>query len=113
MTGRNRKLFRGIVKSAAIAGFIVLAACSSSDDKDADFAVDDIVPPDALYNQALANLDSGDLKTAQKRLDDLNRQHPYSEYSRRSLILDTFINYRKGIDKGLLKHYADERFVRL
>ena len=36
------------------------------------------------------------MKAAQRRIDELNRQHPYSEYSRRSLILDTFINYRKG-----------------
>ncbi|MEM9331829.1 MAG: outer membrane protein assembly factor BamD [Pseudomonadota bacterium] len=88
--------FGFVGKCITIASFAVLAACSKTDDKDADFAVEEIIAPDALYNQALANLDSGDLKTAQKRIDDLNRQHPYSEYSRRSLILDTFINYRKG-----------------
>jgi outer membrane protein assembly factor BamD len=80
----------------AVLMVLILAGCSGSDDKNADFAVDNIVAPDTLYNQALANLDSGDLKTAQKRIGDLNRQHPYSEYSRRSLILDTFINYRQG-----------------
>ena len=85
-----------VVKGIALAALVVLGACSKTDDKDANFAVEDIIPPDSLYNQALANLDAGDLKTAQKRIDDLNRQHPYSEYSRRSLILDTFINYRKG-----------------
>ena len=85
-----------VVKGIALAALVVLGACSKTDDKDANFAVEDVIPPDSLYNQALANLDAGDLKTAQKRIDDLNRQHPYSEYSRRSLILDTFINYRKG-----------------
>ncbi|MEM7215526.1 MAG: outer membrane protein assembly factor BamD [Pseudomonadota bacterium] len=85
-------VFKGIM----IAAFAVLAACSKTDDKDANFAVEEVIAPDLLYNQALANLDSGDLKTAQKRIEDLNRQHPYSDYSRRSLILDTFINYRKG-----------------
>ncbi len=84
-----------IVKGIAIASVIVLGACSKTD-KDAKFAVEEIIPPDTLYNQALANLDNGDLKTAQRRIGELNRQHPYSEYSRRSLILDTFINYRKG-----------------
>ncbi|MGI9352282.1 MAG: outer membrane protein assembly factor BamD [Rhizobiaceae bacterium] len=87
---------RFVVKSVALAALVALGACSKTDDKDANFAVEDVIPPDSLYNQALANLDAGDLKTAQKRIDDLNRQHPYSEYSRRSLILDTFINYRKG-----------------
>lgn len=85
-----------IVKGIAILAISALGACSKTDDKDAVFAVEEVVPPDTLYNQALANLDVGDMKAAQRRIDELNRQHPYSEYSRRSLILDTFINYRKG-----------------
>ncbi|MEM7289920.1 MAG: outer membrane protein assembly factor BamD, partial [Pseudomonadota bacterium] len=92
MISASRKLLNAALMTAAVA----LGGCSLTDDKNADFAVEEIVPADALYNQALANLDSGDLGTAQKRIDDLNRQHPYSEYSRRSLILDTFINYRQG-----------------
>ncbi|MEM7068158.1 MAG: outer membrane protein assembly factor BamD [Pseudomonadota bacterium] len=84
-----------IVKGVALAAVVALGACSKTDDE-GKFAVEDIIAPDSLYNQALANLDAGDLKTAQKRINTLNRQHPYSEYSRRSLILDTFINYRKG-----------------
>ena len=86
---------RFISKGVAVAALVMLGACSQTD-KDANFAIEEIVPPDSLYNQALANLDTGDFKTAQKRIEDLNRQHPYSEYSRRSLILDTFINYRRG-----------------
>lgn len=89
-------MFSGFKKIALIACVLAVSACSSTDEKNADFAVDDIIAPDTLYNQALANLDAGDLTETQKRLADLDRQHPYSEYSRRSLILNTFINYRKG-----------------
>ncbi len=85
-----------IFKSLTVAAMLLVGACSKTDESAGEFAVEDIIAPDTLYNQALANLDAGDLKTAQKRIDDLNRQHPYSEFSRRSLILDTFINYRKG-----------------
>lgn len=87
---------RNVIKTFLLVLVVGLTACTKSEDKNADFAVDNIVAPDALYNQALANLDAGDLQTAKKRIDDLNSQHPYSEYSRRSLILDTFINYRQG-----------------
>ncbi|MDJ0613525.1 MAG: outer membrane protein assembly factor BamD [Rhizobiaceae bacterium] len=90
---------------------IAVAGCSGTDEKSGDFAVEDITPADALYNQALANLDAGDLRTAQKRITDLNRQHPYSEYSRRSLILDTFINYRQG--KYTEATTAGKRFIQL
>lgn len=88
--------FRAIGKGAAVALFLAFAGCSQTDDSQSAFAVEDIVAPDKLYNEALANLDAGDMSTAQERIDELNRQHPYSEFSRRSLILDTFINYRKG-----------------
>ena len=85
-----------IKKLAIVMCMLLAAACSQTDGKNADFAVDDVIAPDTLYNQALANLDAGDLKESQKRLETLDRQHPYSEYSRRSLILNAFINYRKG-----------------
>ncbi|MEO0327564.1 MAG: outer membrane protein assembly factor BamD [Pseudomonadota bacterium] len=92
-------------------GLIVLGACSKTDDKNADFAFEEVIAPEILYNQALANLDAGDLKTAQKRINDLNSQHPYSEYSRRSLILNTFINYRKGEYAGATS--TGKRFLQL
>ena len=102
--GKTKTILMALVVAA-------IAGCSSSDDKSGEFAVEDITPADALYNQALANLDAGDLRTAQKRIVDLNRQHPYSEYSRRSLVLDTFINYRQG--KYTDAASAGQRFIRL
>jgi len=83
-------------KTAFVICMAAVSACSATDERNADFAVDEVIAPDTLYNQALANLDAGDLTESQKRLADLDRQHPYSEYSRRSLILNTFISYRKG-----------------
>ena len=73
--------------------------------------VDDVEPADVLYNQALANMDAGNFKEAKRILNKLDQQHPYSEFSRRSLILMTFIHYREG-------NYADttatgKRFVTL
>lgn len=83
------------VLSVISALFLVsLAACSTKESSSSNF-VDDIKPADTLYNQALADLDSGDTKSARKRLDEIDRQHPYSEYSRRSLVLQTYLKYRK------------------
>lgn len=96
MNNRILKIARVFGKGAAVAGMLVLAACSASDTDSSDFVTEEIVPPDQLYNQALANLDAGDFGESQKRIDALNRQHPYSEFSRKSLILNTFINYRQG-----------------
>ena len=89
---------------------LLLASCNTAETSSSDF-VDDIKPPDVLYNQALANMDAGDLKEAAKRLNELDQQHPYSEYSRKSLILSTFINYREG--KYVEAVGTGQRFIQL
>ncbi len=78
-----------------LAALTVLGACTSSETTSNDF-VDDIQPVDRLYNQALADLDGGDVRNAKKKLEEIDKQHPYSEFSRRSLVLQTFLHYRKG-----------------
>lgn len=78
----------------SVVALLFVAGCSTSETSSSDF-VDEIQPADVLYNQALADLDSGDLKNAKKQLIEIDKQHPYSEYSRRSLVLQTFIHYRR------------------
>lgn len=92
---RNQGTAAGAARRAAsLALLLALGACNTSETSSSDF-VDDIQPADRLYNQALADIDGGDLKDAEKTLETIDKQHPYSEYSRRSLVLQTFINYRK------------------
>lgn len=80
---------------ATIAFALALSACQTSETSSSNF-VDDIEPADRLYNQALAEMDAGDVKGAKKKLEEIDKQHPYSEFSRRSLVLQTFLHYRKG-----------------
>ncbi len=89
---RKGVFFLRVLPFAALAA---LGACTSSETSSNDF-VDDIQPADRLYNQALADLDSGDARNAKKKLEEIDKQHPYSEFSRRSLVLQTFRHYRKG-----------------
>ncbi|MCO4315984.1 outer membrane protein assembly factor BamD [Phyllobacterium sp. 21LDTY02-6] len=80
-----------------IAGAVALSGCASKDE-DLDLAayVDTIEPADVLYNQALANLNAGRLDEAAKKFDAVDRQHPYSEFARKSLVMGAFANYRAG-----------------
>ncbi len=84
----------GLMVLALLAMFM-LGSCKSSEVSSSDF-VDDIVPAETLYNQALANVDAGKLTRAMKKLSQLDQQHPYSEFSRKALIMQTFISYRQG-----------------
>lgn len=81
--------------AALVAAGLALSGCNKAATSSSDF-VDNIEPADRLYNKALADLDSGNTKEAGKSLAEIDKQHPYSEYSRRSLVLQTFLHYRKG-----------------
>ncbi|WP_127522895.1 outer membrane protein assembly factor BamD [Mesorhizobium sp. Z1-4] len=72
-----------------------LAACG---EKDIDLStyVENVDPADVLYNQALANLNEGKVSEASKKFAAVDRQHPYSEYARKSMVMATFTNYRQG-----------------
>ncbi|MEZ5870658.1 MAG: outer membrane protein assembly factor BamD [Nitratireductor sp.] len=86
---------RAIVQVAAVSAVLLLAGCKSSETSSSDF-VDNIEPADRLYNQALADIDGGNIKDARKTLTEIDKQHPYSEYSRKAMVLQTFLHYRKA-----------------
>ncbi|MEJ0097780.1 MAG: outer membrane protein assembly factor BamD [Bauldia sp.] len=74
---------------------MLLAACNTAKDPTKDAFADD-KPAGELYNQGLANLNGGKLRDAVKSFDEVDRQHPYSEYARKSLIMSAFSSYRRG-----------------
>ncbi|TIV68043.1 MAG: outer membrane protein assembly factor BamD [Mesorhizobium sp.] len=76
---------------------LLLSACMSSE-KDVNLAtyVDQTEPADVLYNQGLANLNAGRLDEASKKFDAVDRQHPYSEFARKSMVMGAFADYRAG-----------------
>jgi outer membrane protein assembly factor BamD len=86
----------------AIALAVVLAplgACSTISDlfnKDDDSAVIE-EPADKLYNEGLYLLnDKQEYKSAAKKFEEVDRQHPYSDWARKSLIMSAFAYYQGG-----------------
>ncbi|MFK4823521.1 outer membrane protein assembly factor BamD [Paenochrobactrum sp. BZR 588] len=80
-----------------VAVVAILSGCASKDD-DIDLSkyVETIDAPDKLYNEALANLEAGRLGEASKKFAAIDRQHPYTEWARKSLVMGAFTNYRQG-----------------
>jgi outer membrane protein assembly factor BamD len=73
---------------------LLLAGCWGKEDKpEAELDVD---PPDLLYNEALAHLQSGDARQAAETFEEIDAQHPYSEYARRALIMSAYVNFRRS-----------------
>jgi outer membrane protein assembly factor BamD len=89
-------LVRGAVVALCAAAMPLMAACSSDDDIDLATYVEQTEPADTLYNQGLANLEQGRLKEAGRKFQAVDRQHPYSEQARKSIVMDAFAQYRQG-----------------
>jgi outer membrane protein assembly factor BamD len=70
--------------------------CQSEKDINLDTYVDNLEPADQLYNQGLANLEAGKIVEASRKFDAVDRQHPYSEFGRRSIVMTAFTNYRQA-----------------
>ena len=74
-----------------------LGACSSFD----FFAKKDDTPPDEpadrLYNEGLYLLNAKkDARDAVKKFEEVDRQHPYSEWARKSLLMTSYAYYQAG-----------------
>jgi outer membrane protein assembly factor BamD len=74
---------------------LILGACSSLSnlwgDKD-ELAPD--IPPDKLYNEGVFLLnEKKNVKEAAKKFEEVDRQHPYSDWARKSLLMSAYANY--------------------
>lgn len=54
------------------------------------------VPPTAIYDQGLARLQKGDEDGAAKKFVELGKQYPYSDWSKKGLLMTTYSQYQSG-----------------
>jgi outer membrane protein assembly factor BamD len=109
---------RGLVRVLAVAVVAVpLAACetiSSINPFASAKATSDLQkeePAEVLFNDGLARLQSKNFDGAARKFAELDKQYPYTNWSKRSLLLQTFSNYEN-------RNYEDtiangRRFVQL
>ena len=88
----------GLLAAPLVVVALAVSGCQSNGGDNIDLAmlVENIEPADVLYNQGLANLNAGRLNEAAAKFEAVDRQHPYSEYARRSLVMSAFTQYRQG-----------------
>ncbi len=82
-------------------GILLLAACLGASLGGCSMFGKDETPPDEpadrLYNEGLYYLNSKkDAKQAVKKFEEVDRQHPYSEWARKALIMSAFASYEAG-----------------
>ncbi len=100
-------------------GLFILAAslsgCGGGALWDKFFAKDETFvdePADKLYNEGLYLLNKkSDKKAALKKFEEVDRQHPYSEWARKSLLMSAYASYEAGDYDECIS--AANRFVAL
>jgi outer membrane protein assembly factor BamD len=92
---RQLRLAIGLVGLA-----IPLSGCGTGALWDKFFAKDDTFveeAPDKLYNEGLFLMnDKHDPKAASKKFEEVDRQHPYSDWARKSLLMSAYAFYNSG-----------------
>jgi len=114
---------RRIMTVVCLVGALLLPACTSlnsvfSDEKSPTKPPEsDVVSADKtdsvgkLYNKALATLKEGDYKKAATQFDEVERQHPYSIWARRAILMSAFCHYqRNDYDNAVV---TANRFIKL
>ena len=90
ITTRLRRYALGARLTALALIVAALPACSL-------FGKEDVIPDDPadkLYNEGLFLLNNKkDYKQAAKRFEEVDRQHPYSEWARKALLMSAYAHY--------------------
>ena len=82
------------IAGALAASLLAISGCSmlkGDDDKDAKYVER---PVDQIYNDAWKEIDEENWVDAAKQFDEVERQHPYSVWARRSMLMSAFCYYR-------------------
>jgi outer membrane protein assembly factor BamD len=65
-------------------------------DKKYEMKVDPDVPADHLYNEGLIRIEKKDYEAAAKRFGELQKQYPFSQWARKSLMMEVYADYLNG-----------------
>ena len=109
MTIYLRKPFKKSMRSILISLVFVsfLAACGA-DDSLIEYVER---PVEEIYNEAMDRLEDGDYIYASAQFDEVERQHPYSKWARKAMVMSAYTYYiQNQYDQAIL---TARRFVAL
>lgn len=98
MAYRKSNIVRKVLGVMLLGSTCMLAGClfKEKNTLDPSAYVLKMDPPDVLYNQALASLESGKLSDASKKFLTIEKQYAYTDFGRKALVMGAFTNYRLG-----------------
>ncbi len=89
-------------------GLVALGACSSSGEKEPPQIEESV---DVLYNQAAKALDDKNYRQATRLFEEVERQHPYSQWATQAQLMAAFASYQdQRYEEAII---ALDRFIEL
>lgn len=85
--------FKGI---ALLAVITTLSACSSFGSKQKERLAYVERPAEVIYNQGLDRMERQDWDRAKLFFEEVERQHPFSKWARRAMLMTAYANYRSA-----------------
>jgi len=95
------RFVRPVLLSLVLGASLALAGCDTldslfggdkpRDERDAEYVER---PIDAIYNEAWKKIRNGDWEDAAKQFDEVERQHPYSVWARRAMLMSAYCYYQ-------------------
>lgn len=103
----SRAAAAAMPRAVVLALAVLLGACASDDDEIAYVER----PVEAIYNEAMDHMEAGNYKTAAQSFDEVERQHPYSQWATKAQIMAAYAYYvRADYDDAI---NALDRFIDL
>ncbi|WP_313612677.1 outer membrane protein assembly factor BamD [Agrobacterium sp.] len=94
-SGAMKKTVRVALVSMLLAGAATLVtACQSDPDIDITKLGFESESAETLYKQGLANMNSGNMTEAARKFEAIDKQHPFTEWGRKALVMQTFVSTR-------------------
>jgi outer membrane protein assembly factor BamD len=101
-----------VLQAAAVLTMVLpLAACAGDDDAPKPRAEIRETPVEQLYQDALAQLDKANWIPCAQSFDEVERQHPYSVWARRAILMSAFCYYQANKYTDAIQ--ASDRFITL
>jgi len=93
---------RGAAVLVPLAAAVLLSGCATLGKKNKGQTAYVARDVDTLYSEAKRRLDNGEYKAAAALFDEVERQHPYSDWARRAQVMGAFSNYmEKDYNKAI------------
>nr|WP_284178030.1 outer membrane protein assembly factor BamD [Rhabdaerophilum sp. SD176] len=111
LAGRLTRLLAGALIALSVGACETISSLNPFEDKGPKSDIGKDEPAEVLFNDGLARLEARDFGGASKKFVELDKQYPYSQWSRRALLLSTFASFEGGDYADAINH--GRRYVQL